>query len=276
MLRSTVGKAMAVGRFASALLGLALVVALVVGLTAGAASVALGANGDSLVLGRANNAATSITALVSDVANPGQAALQVRNSGEGPALELRVGAPGSSPADKTVAPMRVNSQVKVANLNADTLDGQDSGGFYAAGSKVADSAHADQADTATTADSATNAVDAQNADNADTLDGKDSTEFLGINGKAQDAFSADFADSASRSPGRAGRRQRRRGGRQEREPDRGERPGAGHGYQRLQLEFPQVRDGDLPGGEGARGHRLRHPRRQGGVCCGRRDFCRGR
>lgn len=49
--------------------------------------------------------------------------------------------------------------------NADKLDNKDSTEFYAAGSKVADSSHADQADSAAS------------AGDANTLDGKDSTQF---------------------------------------------------------------------------------------------------
>jgi hypothetical protein len=45
-----------------------------------------------------------------------------------------------------VAPMEVNSDKVVANLAADKLDGKSDTDFYAAGSKVADSSHADQAD----------------------------------------------------------------------------------------------------------------------------------
>jgi hypothetical protein len=53
--------------------------------------------------------------------------------------------------------------------DSDKLDGKDSSEFYAQDSKVADSAHADQADSATSANSAAD---------ADTLDGADSSEFL--------------------------------------------------------------------------------------------------
>jgi hypothetical protein len=34
-----------------------------------------------------------------------------------------VGDPAADPATKAVAPMKVDSQAKVANLNADTVDG---------------------------------------------------------------------------------------------------------------------------------------------------------
>jgi hypothetical protein len=40
--------------------------------------------------------------------------------------------PGSSPANKTVAPMKVNSQVEVTNLNATLLDGNHASHFAAA------------------------------------------------------------------------------------------------------------------------------------------------
>ena len=62
----------------------------------------------------------------------------------GPALKLivRDGQP----------PLAVNSSGKVANLNSDQLDGKSEADFYAAGSKVADSEHADEADHATDSD----------------------------------------------------------------------------------------------------------------------------
>ena len=70
-------------------------------------------------------------------------------NGTGPALKLivRDGQP----------PLAVNSSGKVANLNSDQLDGESEVDFYAAGSKVADSSHADTADSATSAQNATRA-----------------------------------------------------------------------------------------------------------------------
>jgi hypothetical protein len=56
-------------------------------------------------------------------------ALQVINSGSGTALELRVGDSTTAPADKVTAPMKVDSQAKVLNLNADEIDGRDVGSF---------------------------------------------------------------------------------------------------------------------------------------------------
>lgn len=98
-------------------MALALGVAVMFALTVGLASEAFGANGGSLILGKAANVATSVTGLVGRVASG--AALMVSNPSGGPALELRVNA--------GKAPMKVNSSGKVANLNADRLDGKDAG-----------------------------------------------------------------------------------------------------------------------------------------------------
>jgi hypothetical protein len=156
MLRGTLSKAMWVGRGAAAVFGLALVLALVMG----AATMALAVvPGDPFRLGQTNGI-DQISTLVGNAATP---MLRIDNGSTAAgatALDLRV--------EAGKPPMKVNSVTKVAKLNADTLDGEDSTGFYAAGSKVADSAHADQADSAT---------DAQNASNADTVDGKHASDF---------------------------------------------------------------------------------------------------
>ncbi len=118
MLRSAASKAMSVGRFASAVFGLALVLALVFG----AASVALAANGQPFLLGRATNAATALTKLT---ANVNGSAMQVQNTNAGSddtALSLTV-QPGETP-------MRVNSDARVAKLNSDKIDGKDSAAFF--------------------------------------------------------------------------------------------------------------------------------------------------
>ncbi len=101
---------------------LALGVAVTLALTVGLASEALGANGGNLILGKATNAATTVTGLVGRVASG--AALMVSNPSGGPALDLRVQA--------GKAPMKVNSATKVANLNTDRLDGKDSAAFLPA------------------------------------------------------------------------------------------------------------------------------------------------
>jgi hypothetical protein len=178
MLRATLSKAMWVGRGAAAVFGLALVLALIMGV----GTMALAAvPGDPFRLGQTNGI-DQMSTLVGTVATP---MLKVDNGSTATgatALDLRV-EPGK-------APMKVNSGTKVASLNADKVDGKDSTAFYAAGSKVADSSHADTADTATSADSATSAED------ANTLDGKDSTEFLGATQKAADSDQLDGIDSS--------------------------------------------------------------------------------
>lgn len=97
MLRSVGSKVAWVGRTASMVFGLALVLALMFGL----ASAAFGANGDFFKVGR-NNLADSMSTLT--------------KSGAGPALHLKV---GSGP------PLAVNSEARVNKLNADKVDGQD-------------------------------------------------------------------------------------------------------------------------------------------------------
>ncbi len=153
MLRATLSKAMWIGRGASAVFGLALVLALVMGV----GTTALAAiPGDPFRLGQTNGIDTMST-LVGNVAGT---MLKVDNGSTAAgatALDLRV-EPGK-------APMKVNSATRVANLNADRVDGKHATAFYAAGSKVSDSSHADQADSATS------------AGDANTLDGKDSTDF---------------------------------------------------------------------------------------------------
>lgn len=102
------------------------------------------ATGGNFLLGKSNSA-TSQTALSAPIANK---ALQVTNTST---------ASGAAGIGVTVAakhaPLVVPANAgKATNLNADKLDGVDSSGFYAAGSKVADS---------------------------DLLDGKDSTALEG-------------------------------------------------------------------------------------------------
>ena len=139
MFRTLLGKLLWLGRATSAVVGLAVVLALVVGVS----SQALAGNLDPLKIGSLKNVATKTTQLVGKVAS-GEA-LVVKNASGGSALGLQVG------AGKT--PLTVNPEAGTAtNLSADKLDGKDSSEFYAQGSKVADSSHADQADSATSAD----------------------------------------------------------------------------------------------------------------------------
>jgi hypothetical protein len=96
MIRSALSKVAWVGRTTSMVFGLALVMALILGV----ASMALGANGDFFKVGKAN-IASAVSVLT--------------KRGAGPALSLKV--------DRG-APLAVNSDTKVAKLNADKLDGK--------------------------------------------------------------------------------------------------------------------------------------------------------
>jgi hypothetical protein len=114
-------KVMFVGRATTFLVGLAVILAL----TAGLASTALAGTGVGarFDLGKVNTV-NAITKLVGSVAGP---SLQIDNNNAGAsatALDLQV-EPGK-------APMSVNSDGRVANLNADKIDGQDSGAFMPA------------------------------------------------------------------------------------------------------------------------------------------------
>src|SRR5215212_5010968 len=97
MLRSTASKVMWVGRATVFVVGLAVILALVLGV----ATAAFGANGDLFKVGR-SNFASAVSVL--------------DKSGAGPALRLLV---------DSGAPMAVNSSAKVTNLNADKVDGKD-------------------------------------------------------------------------------------------------------------------------------------------------------
>jgi len=109
-------------------------------LTASAAIAGSGVGG-VFNLGKVNtvNAITKLTGIV-----PGASLVIHNDSTDSAASALNLQVEAGQP------PMKVNSQTKVTNLNADKLDGVGSTGFYAAGSKVAD---------------------------ADKLDGMDSTSF---------------------------------------------------------------------------------------------------
>src|SRR5919107_4650601 len=154
MIKIVFSKVMWVGRATVFTVGLAVTLALMLGI----ATVALAAvPGDPFKLGRINTINT-ISTLVGSASSP---MLRIDNNGSGAALDLQV-EPGK-------APMRVNSGTKVANLNSDTVDGYDSFDFYQFGEKVDDSAHADYADSAGEAQTAQMATDSEQ------LDGKNST-----------------------------------------------------------------------------------------------------
>ncbi len=137
MLRGTASKVTRVGRGTVFMVGLAVIVAVVLGV----ASTALWADGGNFILGQ-NNTASLLTRLTGQV--PGGAALQVVNTKTEPGSRgLQVSEAENKP------PIQVNATAgKATNLNADKLDGKEATDFYAAGSKVADSSHADTADQA--------------------------------------------------------------------------------------------------------------------------------
>ena len=111
LLRSVVRKILWVGRTASTVFGLALVLALLFGV----ATMALAGTGvgDTFNLGKQN----TVNKISSLIGSASSAMLKIDNNGSGPALALQV-EPGH-------APMTVNSDSKVANLNADKVDGKD-------------------------------------------------------------------------------------------------------------------------------------------------------
>jgi hypothetical protein len=115
MLRSVVSKVMWVGRATVFLVGLAVILAVVLGLaTAALAGTGVGA---TFNLGKLNTV-DQISRLVGSTDNP---MLRVDNNSAGTnatALDLQV-EPGR-------APMKVNSSTQVSGLNADKLDGVDS------------------------------------------------------------------------------------------------------------------------------------------------------
>ena len=127
------------GRGTATVMGLAMLLALTVGL----ASAALAAvPGDPFKLGRIN-AIDRVTQLVGTT---NDAMLRIENDGKGEnatALELH--------EDPKKPPMRINSFAKVEKLNADLLDGRESNQFVTITDKASDS---------------------------DRLDGKDSEEFF--------------------------------------------------------------------------------------------------
>jgi hypothetical protein len=114
MIRSTAKKVMWVGRATVFLVGLAVIVAVVLGLAA--AALAGTGVGDTFNLGRLN-AVNKISRLVGSTDAP---MLRVDNNSAGTnatALDLQV--------ESRHAPMKVDSTTKVADLNADLVDGRD-------------------------------------------------------------------------------------------------------------------------------------------------------
>lgn len=126
MLNRMASRAVRLARGTALALGTAVVLALVLGVaTAALAGTGVGAN---FHLGKVNSV-NAVSRLVGSIAG---SMLLVDNNGSGSALDLQVGPSTTRPADKTVAPMKVDSQAVVSNLNADELDGKDSSQFMTA------------------------------------------------------------------------------------------------------------------------------------------------
>lgn len=120
MLNKIASKAMRIARGTALAMGAAVMLALVLGVaTTALAGTGFGA---TFNLGQLNGV-NAVSRLVGGVSGP---MLLVDNNGSGPALDLRVGPSNTAPAAKTVAPMKVDSQARVTNLNADEIDGLDS------------------------------------------------------------------------------------------------------------------------------------------------------
>ncbi|HET7271535.1 MAG TPA: hypothetical protein VFI90_10680 [Rubrobacter sp.] len=122
MIRNAAGKIMWVGRATVFIVGLAVILALVVGI----ASAALAGTGvgDTFNLGRLNTV-NRVSQLVGSTDN---AMLRVDNNNAGTnatALDLQV-EPG-------LTPMKVSSSTQVSNLNADLVDGRSASSFVANG-----------------------------------------------------------------------------------------------------------------------------------------------
>ncbi len=117
MVRSALGKVAWVGRTASMVLGLALVMALVLGV----ATTALSATGGNFILGKANGA-DRVSKLTASIAGP--ALTLVNQSTESAATALNLNVAEEKP------PLKVNAAAGTAtNLSADELDGKDSTAF---------------------------------------------------------------------------------------------------------------------------------------------------
>ena len=127
MLANTTKKVMLVGKATTFMVGLAVILALTVGLASSAiAGTGVGA---TFNLGKTNTV-NAITKLAGSVVGP---SLTIDNNSTGAAataLDLQV--------EAGKAPMKVNSQTKVALLNADKIDGQEAGAFMAARTYVVD------------------------------------------------------------------------------------------------------------------------------------------
>jgi hypothetical protein len=159
-MKTVLNKIMWMGRATIFSVGLAVTLAVMIGV----ATAALRAvPGDPFKLGQLNSV-DAVSTLVGEVSGPTLSVENDASNRAATALNLRMGNPN-------LPPMRTNATATVPNLSADNLDGRDSESFAdGTGGK---------------------------ADNADNLDGKDSAQFLATNGKASDADRLDGKDGSA-------------------------------------------------------------------------------
>jgi hypothetical protein len=117
MTKTIARKVMWVGRATVFTVGLAITLALILGV---AATALAAVPGDPFKLGRINR----IDGLSTLVGSADGALLRINNEGSGPAIDLRV--------EEGEVPMNVNSTTRVNDLNADRVDGKDSTAFVPA------------------------------------------------------------------------------------------------------------------------------------------------
>ena len=120
MLKSTAKKAMRVGRASTSVVGLAVILALTVGVASTA--VAGSGVGATFNLGKVNTV-NAVSKLVGSVAGPSLTIDNSSTNATATALDLQV--------EAGKAPMKVNSEAQVINLNADKLDGKTASEFMA-------------------------------------------------------------------------------------------------------------------------------------------------
>ena len=132
MMRSAAAKVAWLGRTASMVFGLALVMALVLGV---GGAVLAAVPGDPFKLGRVNVISNATTALRGTAPNGGALLSLQRSSGIGPVLEVEATNQGIARRgiDITVpagqSPISANTDAGKSNLNVNLLDGKDSTAF---------------------------------------------------------------------------------------------------------------------------------------------------
>jgi hypothetical protein len=129
--KAIVTRIMWMARVTATMMGLAMMLAVVLGVgTTALAAVP----GDPFKLGRTN----TMDQMSSLVGNASGALLKIDNEGDGQALDLRV--------EVGEAPMKVDSSTKVTSLNADKLDDNDASAFLGADEQAASATNADEVD----------------------------------------------------------------------------------------------------------------------------------